>query len=51
MIRVVGLKTGQEVFALAGHTGPVNGLAMSSDGRTLASGSADNTVRLWEVSP
>lgn len=48
-IRVVDLKTGQEVFVLAGHTGPVSGLALSSDGRTLASGSQDNTVRLWNV--
>ena len=28
----------------------INGIAISPDGRTLASGSGDQTVRLWEVS-
>ena len=32
-----------------GHDGESGGLAFSSDGRTLATGSSDNTVRLWDV--
>ena len=31
---------------LTGHTRPVNSVAWSTDG-TLASGSADNTIKLW----
>ncbi|HVT12425.1 MAG TPA: TIR domain-containing protein [Fimbriimonadaceae bacterium] len=32
-----------------GHTGGVNAVALSPDGRLALSGSGDNTVRLWEV--
>jgi WD40 repeat protein len=34
---------------LTGHTGDVCSLAFCPDGKTLASSSLDNTVRLWNV--
>src|SRR5688572_2399287 len=33
-----------------GHSGVVNTLALGRDGRILASGSLDSTLRIWDVS-
>ena len=42
--------TGKELACLEGHRSRVSSLAFSPDGLRLASGSYDNTVKLWEVS-
>ena len=40
--------TYREVALLTGHTDRLNSVTFSPDSTTLASGSSDNTVRMWD---
>ncbi|MDD5170100.1 MAG: caspase family protein, partial [Syntrophales bacterium] len=41
--------SGNVIRTLLGHTGTVDSLAFSKDGRHAVSGSRDETVRLWDI--
>ncbi len=51
LIRVWNLYTGELLGTFFGHSGQIYSVAISSDGRTLASGSADNTIKIWNPLP
>ena len=41
--------TGQQIAALKGHGRGVSKVAFSRDGKLLASGGTDNTIKIWDV--
>src|SRR5882724_3203464 len=48
-IEIWDAATGQVIKQLKGHTDFVNSLTFCPDGKTLASGSFDQTLRLWDL--
>ncbi|MDB9511696.1 WD40 repeat domain-containing protein [Kamptonema animale CS-326] len=46
-IKLLSVRTGQEIQNLMGHSSTVSTVAFSPDGQTLASGSGDKTIKIW----
>lgn len=47
--RLFTFKGGRDKPELGGHTNQVYSIAVSSDGRLLASGGMDNKIRIWDA--
>ena len=48
VIQLWDVNTGADLGILSGHTEPIETLVFSHDGKTLASGSEDGTILLWD---
>jgi WD40 repeat protein len=48
-LQLLDVSTKKVIHSLAGHNKPINSVAFSPDGQTLASGSQDGSVKLWDV--
>ncbi len=42
-------ESGEKTFSLSGHAGGIGAIAFSPDGKTLASGGLDKTIKIWNL--
>lgn len=47
--KIIEIETGKETAKFLGHIAPVTTLALSPNGKILATGSKDGTARLWNI--
>ena len=48
-IKIWRISTGELLQTLSGHSGIVTSVALSPDGKFLASGSSDKSIRMWQI--
>ena len=48
-VKVWNAVTGTEILSLVGHTGRIRGLDFSADGKMIATGGRDRTIRIWDA--
>ncbi|MBL8182370.1 MAG: protein kinase [Blastocatellia bacterium] len=49
LVKVYDAETSREILTLTGHSKRVRAVDVSSDGKLIASGSQDGTVRIWDA--
>jgi WD40 repeat protein len=49
-VRIHEWPTGRVLHTFTGHRAPIIAMTLSPDGKTLATGSQDATVLLWDMS-
>ncbi|MFN7660375.1 MAG: WD40 repeat domain-containing protein, partial [Dolichospermum sp.] len=50
-VRIWSVTTGEEIITLMAHGHKITSLSFSADSKFLVSGSEDNLIKLWQVSP